>query len=190
MQCMNFFLLKITIAILALTLLNNLFVSGRVTSATHVDKPATSSSNNNTDAQFSVPSGWRKIDADGKFSFYLPPDMRDTGIRGMENLHREYTNGRMHLSYDYEPYGYLSYERRARKFGNDFQETQLQIDGRKSFLFVYRDLDRKSRPTYNADLYVGDLPNSEVTVRMWISSRSARDVETAKTIFQTINFPR
>ena len=189
MDRVNFFLLKITIAILALTFLNNLFVSGRVTSAARVHKPATSSSNNNADAQFSAPSGWRKIDADGKFSFYLPPDMRDTGIRGIENLHREYTNGRMHLSYDFEPYGYLSYERRERKFGKDFQETQLQIDGRKSFLFVHRDSDRKNRRTHNADFYVADLPNSEVTLRMWVSSRSARDVEVAKTIFQTIKFP-
>src|SRR5688572_3790353 len=56
------------------------------------------------DAQISAPSGWRKIDADGKFSFYLPPDMRDTGVRSFENLHREYTNGRMQVRFDYDPY--------------------------------------------------------------------------------------
>lgn len=143
---------------------------------------------NTTHAQNAAPSGWRKINADGKFSYYLPPDMRDTGIRGIENLHREYSNGRLHLSFDYEPYGFLSYERRALKFGKNFQEMGLQIDGRKSFLFLYQDSDRHNRRTYNADLYVGDLPNSQVTLRMWVSSRSSQDIETAKTIFQTIKF--
>ena len=141
------------------------------------------------DAQTSVPSGWRKIDANGKFSFYLPPDMRDTGVRGIENLHREYSNGRIYLSYDYEPYGHLAYVNRAIAFGKDFQEIELQVDGKKSFLFLYQNKDRKNRRTHNADLYVGDLPNSEVIVSMLVSSRSPQVVETAKTIFRTIKFP-
>jgi hypothetical protein len=165
MRHMKCFLLTITFAIFALTLSHTVH------------------------AQNAAPAGWRKIDADGKFTYYLPPDMRDTGIRGIENLHREYTNGRLHLSFDYEPYGFLSYERRALKFGKNFQEIELQIDGRKSFLFLHQDADRNNRRTYNADLYVGDLPKSQVTLRMWVSSRSAQDVETAKGIFQTIKFP-
>jgi hypothetical protein len=179
---MNYFLLKITIGIFAFAFAMNVFVNGCVASANRVDMPS------NAHEQNAAPSGWRKIDADGKFSYYLPPDMRDTGIRGIENLHREYTNGRMHLSFDYEPYGFLSYERRALKFGKNFQEIEMQIDGRKSFLFLHQDSDRKNNRTYNADLYIGDLPHSQVTLRMWVSSRSAQDVETAKAIFQTIKF--
>src|SRR4051812_9404088 len=88
--------------------------------------------------QNSVPSGWRKIDANGTFSFYLPQGMRDTGISGTESLHREYTNGRMHLSFDYQPNGILGYTKRIQAFGKDFQEPELLVDGRKSFLFVYQ----------------------------------------------------
>ena len=142
---MQLLLPKNMIAILAFTFLTNTLVSGYLTSLNRVDKPATPVSNNNPDAQDSTPSGWRKIDVDGKFSFYLPPDMRDTGVRGIENLHHEYSNGRMHLSFDYKPFGYLSYERRELKFGKGFQETELQIDTRKSFLFLYQDVDRKKR---------------------------------------------
>jgi len=143
----------------------------------------------NPAAQDPVPSRWRKTDAHGKFTFYLPPEMWDTGSQGIENLHGEYTNGRMHLSYDYEPYGYLAYENRARAFGKDFQEIELQVDGKKSFLFIYQGLDRKKRRTYNADLYVGDIPNHAPLLSMHVSSRSARYIETAKTIFRTIKFP-
>ena len=165
---MRTFLLNTTIAILTFTLWTNILV--------------------NPDAQDPVPSRWRKIDAYGKFTFYLPPEMWDTRSHGIENLHGEYTSGRMHLSYDYEPYGYLAYENRALAFGKDFQEIELQVDGKKSFLFIYQDFDRKKRRTYNANLYVGDIPNQAPILSMHVSSRSARYIETAKTIFRTIKF--
>ena len=142
-----------------------------------------------SDAQNPVPANWRKIDANGKFSFYLPPNMWDTGVMGIENYHKEFTNGRLHLSFDYEPYGFLAYENRARAFGNDFQEIELQVDGRKCFLFLYKGFDYKKRRVYQADFFVGDLPNGDVILHMWTMSWSPRYVETAKTIFRTIRFP-
>ena len=144
--------------------------------------------NNIPAGQNSVPSSWRKIDANGKCSFYLPPNMRVTET-GIENYHRAYSNGRTHVSFDYEPYGHLAYENRAIAFGKDFQEMELRVDGRKAFMFVHQSKDWKNRRWYNADLYVGDLPNHEVIVSMLVSSRSPQVVEIAKTIFSTIDFP-
>jgi hypothetical protein len=141
------------------------------------------------DAQTSIPSGWRKIDANGKFSFYLPQNMRETGVVSPENFHREYTNGRMQVRIDYDPHEHLSYSHRAQRFGKDFQEIELQVDGKKSFMFLYQYSDRNNRRTHNADLYIGDYPKGEVIVFMAVTSRSAQDLETAKTIFQTIKFP-
>ena len=183
---MHFFSPKTTAALLVFTFWTNIPVSEWLTLRKQLDTPAAPVSNNNPYAQQPVPAGWRKIDAHGKFTFYLPPNMRDTRIGGMENIHGEYTSGRMYLSYDYHPYGSLGYEKRELKFGKGFQETQLQIDGKKSFLFLHQYLDKKNRRVYNADLYVGDLPNREVIVQMSVSSRNPQDIETAKTIFQTI----
>lgn len=174
--------LKITIAILTFVFWTNTF--------TPWTRPVAAVNNNNLpDAQTSVPSGWRKIDADGKFSFYLPPDMRDTGRSSLENFHREYTNGRMQVRFDYDPYQHLAYSNRGRTFGSGFQEIELQVDGKRSFLFIHQGSDRKNRRTHNAELYVGDLPNSYVTMYMGVTSRSERDLETAKTIFRSIKFP-
>jgi hypothetical protein len=145
--------------------------------------------NSSLDPQTSAPSGWRKIDANGKFSFYLPPSMRETAVRGIESYHREYTNGRMQVRIDYDPSEHLSYSQRAQRFGKNFQETELQIDGKKSFMFLYQHPDRNNRKTHNADLYIGDFPTSDVLVIMQVTSRSEQDIETAKTIFQTIKFP-
>ena len=174
--------LTITIAILIFVFWTNTFKPWTTPVAAVIN-------NNLRGVQTSVPSGWRKIDADGKFSFYLPPDMRDTGRSSLENFHREYTNGRMQVRFDYDPYQHLAYSNRAGTFGSGFQEMELQVDGQKSFLFIYKNVDRKNRRMHNADLYVGDLPNSYVTMYMGVTSRSERDLETAKTIFRTINFP-
>jgi hypothetical protein len=171
--------LKITIAILILVFWTNTFTSSTRRVAA-VNLP---------DVQTSAPAGWRKIDADGKFTFYLPPDMRDTGRSSLENFHREYTNGRMQVRFDYDPFQHLAYSNRATTFGSGFQEIELEVDGKKSFLFIHQGSDRKKRRTHNAELYVGDLPNSDVTMYMGVTSRSERDIETAKTIFRTIKFP-
>ena len=172
--------LKITIAILLFMFCTNTFTSST--------RPVTVVNNKLPDAQNSVPSGWHKFEADGKFSFYLPPGMQLTG-RGLDSFSREFSNGSVHIRFDYEPRGHLAYESRAQAFGKDFKEIELQVDGKKSFLFVYQAKDMKNRPLHKADLYVGDLPNSEVILSMSVSSRSPQAVETAKTIFSTIKFP-
>lgn len=172
--------LKTTVAILIFVFWNNTF--------TLWTRPVAAVNNNLPDAQISVPSGWRKIDFEGKCSFYLPPDMRLTGT-GLDSFTREYSNGRIQVVFDYEPDGHLAYESRAMVFGKDFKEIELQVDGKKSFLFVYQAKDRKNRRTHDADLYVGDLPNGDVIMSMEVTSRSARDLETAKAIFRTIKFP-
>lgn len=171
--------LKITIAILIFVFWTNTF--------TPWTRPVEAVNNNNLpDVQASVPSGWRKIDADGKFSFYLPPDMRDTGRGSIENFHREYTNGRMYLSFDYDPNFYRSYENRFLNLGKDLEEIQLQVDGKNAFIFVYQTNDWKKRRTHIAEFWVGDIPNHEVIMWMSVSSRNPQAMKTAKTIFRTV----
>ena len=135
-----------------------------------------------------IPEGWKKIDADGKFSFYLPPDMRDTGARGMENYHREYTNGKMQVSFDYDPYEILAYPVRPGSLGKNQREISLEIDGRKSFMFLYQTTDMRKRPYYIADLSVGDLPKGEVKLRMRVFTWRASKLNIAETIFHSIQF--
>jgi hypothetical protein len=135
-----------------------------------------------------IPAGWKKIDANGKFSFYLPPDMRDTGSSGMENYHKEFTNGKVNVSFDYDPYEFLAYPVRPGSLGKNFQEILLEIDGRKAFMFLYENTDLRKRPYYTADLSIGDLPNGDVKLRMWISCWRPSRLKIAETIFRSIRF--
>jgi hypothetical protein len=153
-------------------------------------KPPAAVSPGNTQSGMSAPEGWKKVDADGKITFYLPSDLRDTGRSGTESLYREYTNGKMHVSFDYQPFGFLEYAKREQAFGKGFQETEMQVGGEKAFLFVYQDTDRRGRKVYNADLYVGNLPNHQVKLQMLVGSTNPAIVDIAKKIFGTIVFPR
>src|ERR1043165_4136449 len=85
--------------------------------------------------QTSVPEDWRKVDAEGRLTFYLPPDMKQSDVHGIENLYQEYSNGRLKFSFVYEPSGVLAYEERESQFGKDYQEIRTEVDGRSAFLF-------------------------------------------------------
>jgi len=117
--------------------------------------------------QTAVPDGWRKVDAEGRLTFYLPPDMEQANVHGIENLYQQYSNGRMKFSFVYEPDAVLAYEDRESQFGRDYQEIKTEVDGRPSFLFIYRRDAAEGRAlSHNADVYVGDLPKAQV--KLWM----------------------
>lgn len=136
-----------------------------------------------------APQGWKKLDAQGFFTFYLPPKARDTGLSGTDEFYKEYRVGAMRFMFVHRPMSVLSYDRREREFGRGFRENVIQIDGVTAYLYHYARREQ-GRETYYARLYVGDFPHGEV--RLWIEaeSRRASDIELAERIFRTINFQR
>lgn len=134
-----------------------------------------------------APDGWRKVDAEGKLTFYLPPEMKQKNVHGIENLYQEYTDGRLTLSFVYEPDSVLDYSAREAEYGADYRETATLIDGRKALLFIYH-RDSEASRTYHADIYVGDLPKGQVKLWMWARSTNPDDIETARRIFSSVEF--
>jgi hypothetical protein len=138
-----------------------------------------------------VPDDWRKVDAEGRLTFYLPPDMKQADVHGIENLYQVYSNGRLKFSFVYEPDSVLAYEERQSQFGKDYQEIRAEVDGRPAFLFIYRREAEEGRPqTHNADVYVGDLPKAQVKLWMWASSPNPEDLEIARRIFSSVEFTK
>jgi hypothetical protein len=141
--------------------------------------------------QTNIPDGWRKVEAEGQLTFYLPPDMKQANVHGIENLYQAYSNGRMKFSFVYEPDAVLAYEDRESQFGRDYQEIKTEVDGRPAFLFIYRREAQEGRPlSHNADVYVGDLPRAQVKLWMWASSPSVDDLEIARRIFKSVEFTK
>jgi hypothetical protein len=135
----------------------------------------------------SVPKGWKKINANGLFIFYLPQSAWDTGFSGTEDFYKEYRIGKMRFMFVHKPMSVLSYDRREQKFGKGFQERVVEISGRKAYLFDYVQIE-KGRKRYYTDLYIGDFPHGEV--RLWMEAESWRpaDIEIAGKIFRTVEF--
>lgn len=135
-----------------------------------------------------TPSSWQRVDAKGRFSFYLPPDMKKQDVRGIDSFSWEFGNGRLFVSFDHEPEAVLVYERRENEYGKGYQESEVKVDGRKAFIFVHQDKSQNPN-TYNADLFVGDLPKGQVKLHMWSVSTEPADVEIATRIFCSVDFP-
>ncbi len=143
------------------------------------------SSGRQTSSGAVAPDGWRKVDAQGLFTFYLPPDARDTGASGTDEFYKEYRVGAMRFMFVHNPVSVLSYDMRGREFGRGFRESVIQIGGARGYLYDYVRAER-GRKTYYARLYVGDFPSGKVRLWMEAESRRARDIEVAKRIFRTV----
>ena len=136
-----------------------------------------------------TPEGWRKIEVEGKLAFDLPPLMEQSRVRGIEDIYQEYKHDAFSLHLVYEPSSVLAYENREEQYGKDYREIETLVDGRKALLFIYRrEAKDGQRPTYHADLYVGDLPRAQVKLWMWATSTNPNDIETARRIFSSVKF--
>lgn len=134
-----------------------------------------------------VPPGWKRIDAGGQFSFFLPANAWDTGFSGTEEFYREYRIGKLRLMFVYEPHELPRYDRRDLTFGKHFRETQTSVDGVRAYLFEHAERTR-GRTEYYADLFVGDLPHGDVKLWMQADSFRQADLQTAMIVFRTITF--
>jgi hypothetical protein len=135
-----------------------------------------------------IPGGWKKVNALRYFSFYLPPNAWDTGHQALDEFYKEYRIRKMRFLFIHNPMGHLSYRMRERVFGKGFQESVIEIDGKKAYLFNYIKNER-GRKMYHIDLYVGDYAaNDEVELCMKAESRTPADVEIARKIFGTVKF--
>jgi hypothetical protein len=134
-----------------------------------------------------VPTEWKKVNAQGRFTFYLPPSAWDTGFSGLDEFYKEWRIRRMRFTFVYQPMGSLSYDMREKVFGKGFTESVVEIGGRKAYLCDYSGIE-KGRKRYYTDLYVGDWPHGHVRLRMHASSARPADLEIAKKIFSTVEF--
>jgi hypothetical protein len=136
-----------------------------------------------------TPEGWQRVEVEGKLAFDLPPLMKQSPVHGIENIYQEYKQDAFSLHLVYEPDSVLAYDKREEQYGKDYREIETLIDGRKALLFIYHREAEGNRPlTYQADLYVGDLPKAQIKLWMWAISTDPDDIETARRIFNSVKF--
>jgi hypothetical protein len=135
----------------------------------------------------SVPAEWQKMDAEGIFTFHLPPDMKRSSASGIESLYRHYSNGRMSCYFVYQPYSYLSYDSRKGEGKMNYRESILSIGDRKAILFTYEQ-DDEGRKSFHTELYVGNWAAGQVELIMSVASSEQLDMKLAKQILASVCF--
>jgi hypothetical protein len=131
--------------------------------------------------------GWIRVKAKERFTFCLPPDMKQSNTKGIESYFRQYTRENLRILFDYNPYDFLSYDARHESDMLNYEEEEIRLDGRKANIRTYQ-ISEKGRTQYEASLHVGDWEKSQVELEMFVGGDSPHTIEIAKKIFRSIDF--
>jgi hypothetical protein len=141
--------------------------------------------------QSTAPDGWRKIDANGVFTFLLPEDMKKTDAVGIEDFVLEYTNGRMRLEIVHRPWGVLAQRkgRRRSRYMKGYREREMRVDGRRAYVQTFYTNQKEEGRAYFAELTVITRDWAQgVELRATLRGRDASDLRVAGRIFASIHF--
>lgn len=131
-----------------------------------------------------IPSGWQRIDADGRFSFYLPPDMQPLETRGIDSLVQAFRGGGLHLLYDYGRFSDpLDYGEKA-----EYKEETVKIGDKSARVVTYYDLDSAHEFKYVAAIHFPDVGAKQAKLTVFVNCKDPADQATAKRIFYSIRF--
>jgi len=133
-------------------------------------------------------SDWQKIDADGLFTFRLPQGFTKTDMTGVENYLGEYYKGETRFLFVHGDTASNAYDVRREPEMKDYQETENRIDGKQANIRTYSQIEN-GQHTYRAELNIGDWANAKIELYMGVESKNPADLETAKQIFNSVDFP-
>jgi len=136
-------------------------------------------------AQQPIPNGWQRIDAEGYFSFYLPPAMQ---LRSTERCEEcawgsTYADDRIRLYAEYTSWNEEYAEQYLTK-QPEYQKQVAEIGGKKAKVQSWRTEDSPEGFAYAAEVrFYG--ANGKLVARLSASCKAQSDVDTAKQIFRT-----
>jgi hypothetical protein len=132
-------------------------------------------------------SGWTKIDADGRFSFWLPAGFTKTDMTGVERYLGEYYQGTTRFFFLWGDTASNAYSDRRQPEMQDYEETETTIDGKRANIRSFSEVKNGKR-FYRVELNVGDWKNAQVNLYMDLESSDPCDIAMAKQIFNSVKF--
>jgi hypothetical protein len=140
--------------------------------------------------QVSIRAGWRKIDADGHFTFYLPKSMKlRSEARCLECAWGStYSDNRIRLYTEYTSWN-EEYAANYLTKQKEYVKELVEVDGRKAKIQSWRAEDSPKGFGYIAEVrfYGAD---GKLEARMSALCKEGHDVEIAKQVFKTVDFPK
>jgi hypothetical protein len=140
-------------------------------------------------SQAFVPKGWRKIDAGGRFTFHLPKSMKLIGNKRCEECgwSGQFSDWRINLHAEFTSWneGYAAWYLAKQK---EYAKELTEIDGRKAKIESWRSEEAPKGFNYFAEVrFYGADGKLVARLEAWCKGRY--EVETAKQIFRTVDFP-
>jgi hypothetical protein len=137
-------------------------------------------------AQEPIPNGWQRIDAQGYFSFYLPPGMQLRSTKRCEECDwgSTYSDDRIRLHATYTSWN-EEYAEQYLTRQTDYQKQLTEIGGKKAKVQSWRSESSSDGYTYIAEVRFYAV-NGKLVARVSASCKAQSDVDTAKQIFRTV----
>src|SRR5262245_33142745 len=140
-------------------------------------------------AHVSVPKGWRKFEAKQYLSFYVPRSMRLTSEERCEECAwgSNFKNSRIWLFAEYTSWneGYAPQYLAKQK---EYVKEWIEIDRKKTKIQTWRGEEEAQGYTYFAEarFYKSD---GKLLAHLWAHCKVRADIDVAKRIFRTVDFP-
>jgi hypothetical protein len=144
------------------------------------------------------PKGWRKIDVDNKFSFYLPPDMKQVELLGNIDYYgptEHFGDKNLMINYGYVEKRYneelwrgkVSCEMLAGKITDEpsYRSSEVEISGRRAREISWH--SNSSKLSF-ITLCFSDIGDGTV-LKFGAVSENTQSLDVAKQIFGSIEFP-
>ncbi len=137
---------------------------------------------------------WKRVDANGKFTFWVPPDTETEAVQGTDSYVGQYrsTGLRLYFDYGWWPGNLCDAGYTAQKP----QQTDVttQIGGQNARLVTFYEPQPKMdhQFPYVAVVCFADLgtegPGQKITLTMWANGQGRAEQQIAEKIFRSIQF--
>lgn len=136
----------------------------------------------------SPPVDWRKIDL-GYFSFYLPPDMKESAAKGIDSFVWQAVSDSARLTIDLGAHSnnltsYLEWP--------GFHQETVVIDARQGRICTFRQSDQFLDSADGDRLYIAAVHFADIgrgnQLTLWFATNRPTDQQIAKRVFKSIKF--
>ena len=144
-----------------------------------------------------VSEGWRKVDVEGKFSFYLPPNMEEVLPPNHPEADRVFRRRKtaedefLYLYYAYGRQGSCDRDANLSSAGVS-QKSEVVISGKRAMLNIWQPelgrLDFSLSQLPKMKLCFPDVGRGKAKLYLYTTARDLKSLEVAKQIFNSIEF--
>jgi hypothetical protein len=143
--------------------------------------------------KFKPPATWKLVSACGA-KFYLPPDVKEENVQGIDSCVKRYRGENSLITLDFPMYSNPDGTRRDQYSDKrDFNLRKTTIEGQAAEVITCYETSLSAEMRgfpYSAVLYVPALPNDLGNLTIWTSSKSQEARDTAMKIFDSLEIPK